>query len=129
MVNFLRAFILISLLFFYFPSASQELEPRALTNIPTGMNFAVAGYAYAKGNILFDPALPIDDAKANLHTFAAAYLRSINFFGMAGKVDVVVPYGIGIGTAYIPVLIPPFTEMALVTCAFAYLLIFLEPLH
>ena len=95
MIIFYRSFLLIFFLFLFFAASSQELEPRALTNIPTGMNFAVAGYAYAKGNILFDPALPIDDAKANLHTLAAAYLRSINFFGMAGKVDVVVPYGIG----------------------------------
>ncbi len=44
---------------------SQELEPRGLTNVPVGTNFAILGYAYAFGNILFDPALPLEDVNAN----------------------------------------------------------------
>jgi hypothetical protein len=74
---------------------AQELEPRALTNIPTGTNFIAGGYGFASGNILFDPALPLEDTNAKLNTFIAAYVRSINIFGLSGKVDVVVPYGIG----------------------------------
>lgn len=74
---------------------AQELEPRALTNLPVGMNFAVAGYAYAQGNLLFDPALPLEDTEAKLHSFVGAYVRSINFFGFSGKIDAIVPYGIG----------------------------------
>jgi hypothetical protein len=74
---------------------SQELEPRALTNIPVGMNFAVAGYAYSQGNLLFDPALPLEDTDAKLHMLIGAYARSINFFGLSGKMDLIVPYGIG----------------------------------
>lgn len=76
-------------------SHAQELEPRALTNIPVGMNFAFAGYAFGNGNILFDSSLPLEDTKANLHTAVIAYLRSINLFGLSAKVDAVVPYGIG----------------------------------
>jgi len=74
---------------------SQELEPRALTNIPVGMNFAIAGYAYSQGNLLFDPALPLEDTDAKLHMLIGAYARSINFFGLSGKMDLIVPYGIG----------------------------------
>ena len=74
---------------------SQELEPRALTNIPVGMNFAFAGYAYSQGNLLFDPALPLEDTDAKLHMLIGAYARSINFFGLSGKMDLIVPYGIG----------------------------------
>ena len=74
---------------------SQELEPRALTNIPVGMNFAFAGYAYSQGNLLFDPALPLEDTDVKLHMLIGAYARSINFFGLSGKVDLIVPYGIG----------------------------------
>ena len=73
----------------------QELEPRALTNLPIGMNFALAGYAYTQGDLLFDPALPLEDTDAKLHSVFGAYMRAINFFGLSGKVDVVVPYGIG----------------------------------
>lgn len=59
------------------------------------MNFVILGYGYAHGNILFDPALPLEGTKANLHTFVGTYLRSINLFGTSGKMNVVVPYGIG----------------------------------
>jgi len=74
---------------------AQELEPRSLTNVPVGMNFAVLGYGYAQGNILMDPAVPIEDLDAKLHTVVAAYVRSINIFGLAGKVDMVIPWASG----------------------------------
>jgi len=74
---------------------AQELEPRSLTNIPLGTNFVLAGYGYVQGNVLFDPALPLDDTQANLNTIVGAYARSVNIFGFSGKVDVVLPYGIG----------------------------------
>jgi len=74
---------------------SQELEPRSLTNVPVGMNFVLMGYGYANGNILLDPAVPIEDLNAKLNTVIGAYVRSINVFGLAGKVDVVVPWASG----------------------------------
>ena len=39
---------------------SQDLEPRAYSNIPVRMNFLLAGYAYSTGGVLFDPAVPLD---------------------------------------------------------------------
>jgi len=74
---------------------SQELEPRSLVNIPVGMNFIVGGYGYGQGNILIDPSIPLEDFDGKLHTFVVAYLRSINLFGLSGKVDIVLPYGTG----------------------------------
>jgi hypothetical protein len=59
------------------------------------MNFAVIGYAYSTGNILLDPAVPIEDLDAKLHTFAGGYVRSIDFFGRSGKVNVIVPFAAG----------------------------------
>ena len=88
-------FLVLSLYLLSAPAQSQELEPRAFTNLPIGMNFAVAGYGYAQGNILLDPAVPIKDLNANLHTFIGAYLRSVKLFGLAGKVDAVVPVAFG----------------------------------
>lgn len=76
-------------------SNAQELEPRVLTNMPVGMNFALAGYGFSQGNLLFDPALPIEDTEAKLHTIIGAYFRTINFFGLSGKLDAIVPFGIG----------------------------------
>ncbi len=74
---------------------SQELEPRSLTNIPVRTNFAVLGYAFASGNILFDPALPLEDVNANMHALVGAYVRSFNFFGMGAKANVMLPFAAG----------------------------------
>ena len=41
---------------------AQDLEPRAYTNIPVGLNFALAGYTYSSGGVLFDPAVPLENA-------------------------------------------------------------------
>jgi len=76
-------------------SYSQELEPRGLTNLPVGSNFLAGGYVYSTGNILLDPALPINDLKSNLHTFSAGYLRAFNLFGLSSKVDVIIPFAFG----------------------------------
>ncbi len=73
----------------------QELEPRALTNIPVGTNFVVLLYAYAQGNILLDPAIPIENLDSKVHTFVGAYARAIDFFGLSSKLDVVVPFAGG----------------------------------
>lgn len=74
------------------PATAQDLEPRAFSPAPTGLNFVALGYAYSWGNVLFDPAIPITDGDANVHSLVGAYLRTIDFFGMSGKVDAVVPY-------------------------------------
>jgi hypothetical protein len=74
---------------------AQELEPRALTNVPVGTNFVVVGYAYARGNTLLDPALPLENLESRVHTVVGAYVRAISLFGMSGKVDVVVPFAFG----------------------------------
>jgi hypothetical protein len=79
----------------YQPVKSQELEPRALTNVPIGMNFLLVGYGYSNGDLLLDPALPIEDLDGTIHTVAGAYLRSIRIFGLAGKVDLVLPWASG----------------------------------
>ena len=76
-------------------AVSQELEPRALTNLPVGMNFALGGYGYAFGSILLDNTLPLEDFKGSIHTMVAGYVRAINFFGKSGKVDLILPFGAG----------------------------------
>ena len=40
---------------------AQELEPRTYNNTPTDINLFTIGYAYSSGNVLLDPALPIED--------------------------------------------------------------------
>ncbi len=71
---------------------AQELEARLLTNIPVKSNVLVVGYGYGSGNMLLDPAIPIEDFNAKMNSFVAAYARSVKFFGMSAKLDLVVPY-------------------------------------
>jgi hypothetical protein len=75
--------------------SAQELEPRGLTNLPVGTNFAIASYGYSSGNILLDPTVPIEDLDARLHSIVGAYVRALDVFGMSGKFDIVVPYAAG----------------------------------
>jgi hypothetical protein len=71
---------------------AQDLEPRAYTNTPVGMNFLVAGYGYTTGGLATDPAVPLTDTHLEVHTAVLAYARSIDVFGTSGKVDVILPY-------------------------------------
>jgi len=70
----------------------QELEPRAYSVSPVGVNFVVLAFARASGDLSFDPALPVEDASATLHNVVMAYGRAIDFFGRTANVTVVVPY-------------------------------------
>jgi hypothetical protein len=71
---------------------AQELEPRAYTNLPVGLNFVVAGYSYSSGGVLFDPAIPLENASITTHSSLFAYARSIKVGKMSGKVDAILPY-------------------------------------
>ena len=95
-IGFRKSIIIISVSFVLVnTSLSQELEPRNLTNLPVGVNAFVGGYVYSSGNVLLDPAIPIDDLNSNLHTFVFGYLRTINLFGLSSKIDVVIPFAFG----------------------------------
>ena len=72
--------------------SAQELEPRALTALPKGLNFAAVGYAFASGNTLLDPALPLEDFNGNINTVVLAYVKSIDFWGKSGKIDAILPF-------------------------------------
>lgn len=79
-----------------FNSAAQLLEPRLLTNLPIGTNFIAAGYSYATGKLLLDPAIPIDDdLTGKLHGGFIGYVRSIRLFNASGKFGLSVPFASG----------------------------------
>jgi hypothetical protein len=81
------------------PAYSPDIEPRAYSNAPVGVNFLIAGYAYTRGGVAFGPSLPITNP--NLHTSNAvvAYARVLDLWGMSGKFDATVPYTWLSGTA------------------------------
>ncbi len=73
-------------------ASAQDLEPRAYSNVPVGLNFLIVGYGYAEGGLSTDPALPIEDAEIAQHTTLLAYSRSFGLLGRLAKVDCIVPY-------------------------------------
>jgi hypothetical protein len=70
----------------------QEIEPRAYSNIPLGVNFLIASYGHASGGLATDPTLALEDANLLTDALVLGYARSISVNGQSGKVDVVVPY-------------------------------------
>ena len=82
----------IALIFAGGAAHAQDLEPRAYSNTPVGLNFLVAGYSYSEGKIAFDPTLPIANAQYYSNTELIAYSRSLDAWGRSAKFDMVLPY-------------------------------------
>ena len=80
---------------------AQELEPRAYSNLPMGLNFLALGYAHSKGGMSTDPSLPLTDAHLQIDTGVVAYVRAVDFWGRSGKFDVIAPYSHLSGTALV----------------------------
>ncbi len=72
---------------------AQDLEPRAYSNSPTGLNFVIAGYGYAQGRVLTDPSLPLDNVSNESEFGVLALATTLNVLGDSAKFDVIVPYG------------------------------------
>lgn len=83
------------------PAKAQELEPRAYTNVPVGLNFLIGAYAHSEGGLSTDPSLPVEDAKLKIDSAILGYARSLNLWGNSGKVDVILPYSDLSGTALV----------------------------
>ena len=73
-------------------AGAQDIEPRAYSNAPVGVNFLIAGYAYTRGGLAFDESVPLTDEKLHTSNAVFAYARVLDFWGMSGKVDAIVPY-------------------------------------
>jgi outer membrane putative beta-barrel porin/alpha-amylase len=80
-------------------AAAQSLEPRAYANTPVGMNFALAGYVFANGDVAFDASLPLKNGKVEVNGAFLAYARSLDVLGKSAKVDVVLPWAYTSGSA------------------------------
>ena len=81
------------------PARAQDIEPRAYSNAPIGVNFLIAGYAYTKGGIAFGPPLPITNPDLDTSSAVVAYARVLDVWGMSAKFDATVPYTWLSGTA------------------------------
>lgn len=80
-------------------ASAQDIEPRAYSNAPVGVNFVIAGYSYTDGGLAFDPSLPVKNPQLETSNALLAYARAIDVGGKSGKVDVILPYTWLSGTA------------------------------
>ena len=78
---------------------AQALEPRSYANTPVGINFVLLGYGYTEGGVGLDASVPIKDVKVNVHAGLLAYARSLDVWGLSGKVLAVLPMAEASGSA------------------------------
>jgi outer membrane putative beta-barrel porin/alpha-amylase len=67
---------------------AQDLEPRAYTNAPIGLNFLIAGFTDSNGGVLFDPSVALDNAHIRTDGPVIGYARSVRVGDMSSKIDV-----------------------------------------
>lgn len=77
------------------PLQAQDMEPRAYSSAPLGTNFIATGLGNTRGALLFDPGLPIEDARADLNLGVFGYARTFGLAGRQGLVSGGVIYGRG----------------------------------
>ena len=76
---------------FAWPAGAQEIEPRAYSNAPIGVNFLVAGYAYTRGGVSSDTALPLSNPELTTSNAVVGYARVLELWGQSAKFDVIAP--------------------------------------
>ena len=74
------------------PASAQDIEPRAYSNAPIGVNFLIAGYAFTRGGLAFGQQLPITNPNLNTSSAVIAYATVLDLWGMSAKFDATVPY-------------------------------------
>jgi hypothetical protein len=72
-------------------AAAQSMEPRAYSNAPVGLNFLLVGYSYSQGDVGFDASSPLQDGNTKVHVLPVGYVRSLDVFGKAGSIALVLP--------------------------------------
>jgi len=77
------------------PALAQQLEPRAYTASPVGVNAVIWAFGNAVGDLNFDPSIPIDDGRARITTAVLGYFRSLDVAGKSGSISVGMPYALG----------------------------------
>lgn len=74
------------------PVEAQELEPRAYSPSPVGVNFFLLAGARSTGEVLTDPSLPLQDVEAELNAGVAGYGRTFGILGRQASAVIAVPY-------------------------------------
>ena len=72
-------------------AAAQSMDPRAYSNLPVGLNFLLAGYAYSQGELALRRVVPLQDGRTRVHALPLGYVRSLDVFGNAGNIALLLP--------------------------------------
>jgi hypothetical protein len=76
-------------------AAAQELEPRAYSPSPIGVNFLVVAGGRSTGGVLVDPSLPVDNVEATIESLGLGLGRTIDLFGRSAIILALIPYAWG----------------------------------
>jgi hypothetical protein len=71
---------------------AQDIEPRAYSNAPIGVNFLGGGYAYTRGSLPTDPAVPLTNSDLTTSSAVLAYGHVFELWGQSAKLNVIAPY-------------------------------------
>ena len=71
---------------------AQELEPRAYSAAPVGVNFLVADVTHLHSESSLDPSLPIKNVHADVDLYVLAYVRTFGLAGRSASLGLAVPY-------------------------------------
>jgi hypothetical protein len=71
---------------------AQEIEPRAYSPSPSGVNFLLAVAGHSQGGVLTDPSLPVTDIEAEIDALAFGYGRTFDVAGHSANVALALPY-------------------------------------
>jgi hypothetical protein len=77
------------------PLLAQDLEPRAYSPSPVGVNIVVVSNTFNKGDMNFDPSLAVEDAKASINASVLTYVRTLNVGGRSANIAYSLPYAVG----------------------------------
>ena len=75
-----------------FDAPAQELEPRAYSPSPSGVNFLGLAYLRSTGGVAVDPSLPLENVSAEVNTASLAYARTFGLLGRSASIGFVLPY-------------------------------------
>jgi hypothetical protein len=84
--------VLLTLLGSTTAARAQDIEPRAYSNAPVGVNFLVGGYAYTQGSLATNPSLPLTNSHLTTSSALLGYGHVFELWGQSAKVNVVAPY-------------------------------------
>jgi hypothetical protein len=70
---------------------AQELEPRVYLASPVGSNAVIVAVARSSGDVLVDPTMPVEGARARVGALVFGYYRTFGLLGRTASVGATVP--------------------------------------